>query len=116
MGPRPGGDFPEGSVTRLKEIGEWMKTYGETLYGTRAGIVPHQPWGVTTQKDNKLYVHIFNLDKTELLLPITGKKVKSIARFKDKTPVKYKKTKEGILLQLEEIPADIDHVIEIVWR
>ena len=116
VGPRPGGDFPEGSVTHLKEIGEWIKTYGETLYGTRAGIIPHQEWGVTTQKGNKLYIHILNLDKAKLLLPITNKKIKSIVQYKDKQPLKYTKTKEGILLQLGEVPTDIDHVIEIVWR
>ena len=116
VGPRPGGDFPEGSVTHLKEIGEWIKIYGETLYDTRAGIISHQPWGTTTRKDNKLFVHILNLDKAELLLPITNKKIKSIVHFNNKQPVKYTKNKEGILLQLGEVPTDIDHVIEIVWR
>ena len=116
VGPRPGGDFPEGSVTHLKEIGEWMRTYGETIQGTRAGTIPHQDWGVTTQKGNKLYVHILNLNKDQLLLPITNKKVKTIVHFKDKTPVKYTKTKEGILLQLGSVPTDIDHVIEITYR
>lgn len=38
VGPRPSGDFPEGSVKHLKEIGEWMRTYGETIQGTRAGL------------------------------------------------------------------------------
>ena len=116
VGPRPGGDFPEGSVTHLKEIGEWMRTYGETIQGTRAGTIPHQDWGVTTQKGNKLYVHILNLNKDQLLLPITNKKVKTIMHFKDKTPVKYTKTKEGILLQLGSVPTDIDHVVEITYR
>ena len=116
VGHRPGGNFPEGSVQHLKEIGEWMRIYGETIQGTRAGTIPHQDWGVTTQKGNKLYVHILNLDKDQLLLPITNKKVKAIVHFKDKTPVKYTKTKEGILLQLGSVPADIDHVVEITYR
>lgn len=80
------------------------------------GYHPAPGMGVTTQKDNKLYVHILNLHKAELLLPVTNKKIKSIVQYKDKQPVKYTKTKEGILLQLEEVPTDIDHVIEIVWR
>lgn len=56
-----------------------MRTYGETIQGTRAGTIPHQDWGVTTQKGNKLYVHILNLNKDQLLLPITNKKVKTIS-------------------------------------
>lgn len=116
VGPRPAGDFPDGSVTRLREIGEWMSTHGETIHDTRAGIIPQQPWGVTTRKGNKLYVHILDLDKPELLLPLADRKIKSITRFRDKTPVKHKKTKDGILLQLGTPPTDIDHVIEITWR
>ena len=42
--------------------------------------------------------------------------MKTIVHFKDKTPVKYTKTKEGILLQLGRVPTDIDHVVEITYR
>ena len=94
-------------------MGEWMKQYGETIYGTRGGLVAPQDWGVTTQKGNKLFVHILNLKQSSLLLPLTGKKVKSAVVFKDRKAIKFKKNKEGILLQLNEIPTDIDYVVEL---
>ena len=113
IGPQPNGELPAISVERLKEMGEWMKTYSETIYGTRSGIVPPHDWGVTTQKGNKLYVHILNLQDKGLFLPITDQKIKKAVMFTDKTPVKFTQDKQGVVLKLAEVPTDIDYVIEL---
>lgn len=113
IGPQPNGELPATSIERLKEMGEWMKTYSETIYGTRGGIVPPHDWGVTTQKGNKLYVHILNLQDKGLFLPITDQKIKKAVMFKDKTPVKFTQDKQGVVLKLAEVPTDIDYVIEL---
>ena len=34
--PSADGELPEVAVQRLKEMGEWMNQYGETIYGTVA--------------------------------------------------------------------------------
>ena len=113
IGPQPNGELPAISVERLKEMGEWMKIYSETIYGTRGGIVPPHDWGVTTQKSNKLYVHILNLQDKGLFLPITDQKIKKAVMFTDKTPVKFTQDKQGVVLKLAEVPTDIDYVIEL---
>lgn len=66
-------------------------------------LLPHD-WGVTTQKGNKLYVHILNLQDKALFLPIVDKKVKKAVVFADKTPVRFTKNKEGIVLELVKVP------------
>ena len=38
--------------------GRWMKTYGETVYGTRAGEIAPGAWGVSTRKGDRLFVHV----------------------------------------------------------
>lgn len=58
IGPEPGGALPSLALDRLKTIGEWLNKYGETIYGTRGGIVGPHDWGVSTQRGNKLYIHI----------------------------------------------------------
>lgn len=116
VGPRPSGDFPELAVNTLQEIGKWTALYGETIYGTRAGEIAPQPWGVTTRRNDTTFVHILELQASELFLPIQGKRVKQIVTFKDNTPVRYKRTKEGITLYLNTPLTDIDHVIKITWR
>lgn len=75
-------------MERLAEIGEWMKVYGETIYGTRGGCVAPHPWGVTTQKGNKLYVHILDLQDKALFLPLDGKRVKKAVGYTDRRPLK----------------------------
>ena len=35
VGPQPDGRLPAGAVARMKELGAWLQTYGEAVYGTR---------------------------------------------------------------------------------
>jgi alpha-L-fucosidase len=115
VGPQPNGQLPATAVERLKEMGEWMNVNGETVYGTTAGDIPAQDWGVTTRKGNRLFVHIFDLKESELLLPLTCK-VKKAFKYADKQPVKFKKTKEGVRLMLGEVPQGTDYIIELITK
>lgn len=115
IGPQPDGELPAIALQRLEEMGEWLKQYGETIYGTRGGPVAPHDWGVTTQKGNKVYVHILNLKDNALLLPLTGKKVKNAITFKDKSAVKFTNTRAGVILEFAHIPTDTDYVIELSY-
>jgi alpha-L-fucosidase len=42
VGPTGEGLFPEESLIRLKEIGEWMSVNGESVYGTSKWIINHE--------------------------------------------------------------------------
>lgn len=114
IGPQPDGELLATALERLAEVGDWMKIYGETIYGTRGGCIAPHPWGVTTQKGNKLYVHILDLQDKALFLPLEGKRVKQAVSFADRQPLKYQKCEGGVMLYLPAIPTDIDKVIEMV--
>ncbi len=64
VGPDALGQFPEGSITALKGIGQWMKINGASIYGTQGSPLPALPWGRCTQKTKggatTLYLHVFN--------------------------------------------------------
>ena len=115
VGPQPNGQIPATAIERMKEIGAWLKDNGETVYGTTAGDVPAQEWGVTTRKGNRLFVHIFDLKEKELTLPLTCK-VKKAFTYRDKKAVKTKKTKEGIKLILNEVPQGTDYIVELITK
>ena len=89
-------------LPHLKEIGKWMEKYGETIYGTRGGPVSPRSWGVTTQKANKVYVHILNPEDTNLLIPDFGKKVKSITLFNSGAKLKFKQDAFGIAISVPD--------------
>ena len=115
VGPQPNGEIPAAALQRLKEMGEWTRANGETIYGTTAGDIPVQEWGVTTRKGEHLFVHIMNLDSTELFLPLDCK-VKKAFTYADKKPVKVKKTKGGVKLLLDEAPAGVDYIVELITK
>lgn len=60
VGPTAEGLIPQPSVERLAAVGKWMKTNGESIYGTTASPFSYLPWGRCTQKGNKLYLHVFD--------------------------------------------------------
>jgi alpha-L-fucosidase len=80
VGPMPDGRIEERQVERLRQMGDWLRHYGESIYGTRGG--PFQPgdWGVSTHTDQTIYLHILDWPTEILTLPplaqsITGSQV-----------------------------------------
>ena len=63
VGPRPDGTLDPESVERLEGIGKWLAKYGPTIYGTRGGPIAPQPWGVSTQTDDTIYLHVLDRSK-----------------------------------------------------
>ena len=59
VGPTAEGIIPADSAQRLREIGEWLMIYGESIYGTTAGPFTYLPWGTATRKGNTVYLQIF---------------------------------------------------------
>ena len=100
IGPRPDGTLPDESLHRLKAIGEWMDVYGETIYGTTAGRVPQQPWGVSTRKGHRNFLHIFK-DTAEIFVPLANADIKECKTYPAGTPLKYRKVDGGIQILLQ---------------
>jgi alpha-L-fucosidase len=67
VGPTSEGIIPPESVERLATIGKWMSVNGESIYATSASPFPYEfPWGVTTSKSGRLYLHVFQWPHREL--------------------------------------------------
>ena len=69
VGPTAAGVIPAPSVTRLREMGRWMKVNGEAIYGTAASPFPYtHRWGRITQKDGKLYLMLLRWPRGKFIL------------------------------------------------
>ncbi len=117
VGPMPNGKIQPEFIKRLEKIGEWTKKNGESIYGTRGGPIPPQNWGVTTQKENKVFVHIMNIDYNNILIPSLNKKVKDVKLFSDNSTLNYKVDEFGIAINIPQNKIDkIDTIIEIILK
>lgn len=101
-GPVPDGRIEPRQVERFREIGQWLKRYGESIYGTRGGPF----WGlgcVSTRKDKTIYVHVLNWYDDSVVLPAIPKKIVSHRVLTGGT-AKLTKTDEGL-----EIAVPLEH-------
>ncbi len=112
-GPMPNGKIQPENVDTLMVMGDWLKQYGESIYGTRKGPIRPNEWGATTQKGSTIYVHVLKLAEETLEIPALEKKIKSITFFDDGSKVKYKKSDKGVVL---EIPSDKRNEIDTILK
>ena len=115
IGPDGTGKMPVYSIRYLLETGKWLQTNGESIYGTTYGFIPEQPWGVTTSKPGKLYLHIFNRPASgKLLVPGFQNEVKTVYSLKNKKPVNWKKSGTDILIDLPLFEVNDDNTVFVV--
>ncbi|MBD5204420.1 MAG: alpha-L-fucosidase [Bacteroidales bacterium] len=113
IGPRPDGRLPEQSLERLKEIGEWMRANGETIYGTTAADFPAQDWGTATMKGKRMFLHVMSPESSVITVP-TQFKVKKAKEYVGGKNISFKKDNNGgVILTLERKPDETDYIVEL---
>ena len=71
VGPTAQGIIPAQSVSRLHEMGDWMRANGESVYGTSVSAFGMPAWGRYTTKGSTVYAHVFDWPK-DGKLTLTG--------------------------------------------
>ena len=99
VGPMPNGKIQPEFVTRLREMGQWLARYGDSIYGTRGGPVSPRLWGVTTQKANRVYVHVLDWNSGDALwLPLAAR-VTAAKFLKDGSIAPVTQVEGGVLIR-----------------
>jgi len=126
VGPTAEGLIPQPSIERLKEVGQWMKVNGESIYGTSASPFKKLPWGRCTQAivqvargrrvwvSNKLYLHVFDWPKGELVVPGLKNRVLRAYLLADKSrsPLPVTANDDGVTVKVPaEAPDKIASVV-----
>ncbi len=116
-GPMPNGQLQPENVDTLKVIGRWLDQYGDTYYGTEKGPVSPRAWGATTQKGDKVYVHILDLKDEVVFLPGFNEKLSSAVVFDDGSKLKFSQNDLGTLITVPFSKRnDIDTVVELTLK
>lgn len=75
VGPTPEGVIEARQMARLREMGAWLKRYGESVYGTQGGPWLPTPDYVSTRKGKAIYLHVFRWTDGPLTLPALPKRI-----------------------------------------
>lgn len=116
IGPTPEGEVRQAHKERLLAAGDWLKVYGETIYGTRKSFMRPADWGVAVEKYDKIYLHITKPEKAvkELIIKGFPYNVSKAFRFETGSSVEYKLDKASQSLNIKTAGLDngaIDNVI-----
>jgi alpha-L-fucosidase len=107
VGPMMDGRIEARQTERLKEMGNWLTKYGESIYGTKGG--PYKPNNTyaTTRKGNLIYLHIFERNSDKLILPVLADAKIKKAYFLNANAVSFAQNKDfGVLINLPKVLPD----------
>jgi alpha-L-fucosidase len=116
VGPMPDGSIQPEFIATLQEMGDWMRKNGQSIYGTRGGIMKPQEWGVVTAKEKTWYAHIIKTPKQSsyIFIPDLNNKISNCNLLNSKKALKFKVKPEGTYIYLEGVDLDpIDTIIEL---
>ena len=114
VGPMPNGEIQEEHIKSLKKIGEWVGENGETIYGTRKGPLNPTDELVSTIKGNKIFLHILDFKKNQLVIDDLNEKIKKVTYYNSNLKVDFKFKKSVLTINLDRDQMnDIDTIIEI---
>ena len=114
VGPMPDGKIEQRQIDRLKEMGDWLTKYGDSIYGTRGGPFRPAKWGVGTRKGNKVFLHVLAWPETGTMeLPAIPAKLKA-AQALTGGAVECQQGEQGLTLKFPGANRDeIDTLIEL---
>jgi len=71
MGPKGNGEIPEATVKIFTEVGKWVNSNAEGIYGTTQNPFGELDWGYCTVKKDKLYLFVRDWPKNKVI-SLTG--------------------------------------------
>ena len=114
VGPRPDGQIDPPQAQRLREIGEWLGKFGDSIYATRGGPFLPGDYGVSTHKGKLIYVHVLKWTADKLHLPPIAAKVirASVLADEPASSSAFVQTDQGIDISVPSAQrSDLDTVI-----
>ena len=113
VGPMPNGRIQKEHISILKEVGDWLKVYGKTIYNTRGGPIKTTDEISSTQLHNTVFLHLLENKKTYYIENFKPK-IKSFKYYNSGNHVDYEFSNNGLKINLNEIEMEEINTILIL--
>ena len=103
VGPEPDGSLPAQAVERFTDLGKWLKTYGEAVYG-KVDLIPEKtlhPWpplGHWSRKGRKIYFWCSQWPGRELVLGGFAHRVEQVRLLPNGKPLPVEQSEDKRLV------------------
>lgn len=114
VGPTAEGLILPVHAKRLREVGGWLNVYGESVYGTRKGVISPTSLTVSTSKGDTQYVHILDYVSDYVVLEGVPETITKAVLLRDGSPVEMTWQEDNKLLLV--VPADMRDIIDTVVK
>ncbi len=113
VGPMPDGRIEPRQVERLREMGQWLGKYGQSIYGTRGGPYKTTARLASTYSGNTVYVHVLDWSGDTITLPALPRKVTDASLLTGGS-VSIRQTKDAIEITVPpQSRQEIDTIVKL---
>ena len=112
VGPRPDGQIEPAQAKRLREVGDWLRLYGKSIYETRGGPYLPGDFGVSTYHNRTIFLHLLQAKDGTIRLPPLPAKVLSCSTLTGGFSA-CTQTVAGIDVALSGTSGAVDTVVEL---
>lgn len=127
VAPDAKGEINRETLDVLREVGEWLRLNGDSIYGCGAADLPKPEWGRYTRNGNKLYAHVYDRGIGPIYFEGLKGKIVKARLLRDGTELKvetpwmaeeYSDIESGAFINLAgaKLPDERDTVIELYLR
>jgi len=111
IGPKADGTVPPESERILRQVGDWLKNNGASIYGTDRSPF-FSSTGMTTLKGNTVFAHVLRWPGRQLTIPRILNQVRSVHMLHSGESVVFEQ--RGDRVMLDKLPARAPDALDTV--